>query len=68
VIVDLGGGSFAPREILLGHGDGSYAEVLEGLSEGDFIVTSSQFLIDSESSLQAAVQKMMAQRSQQKDH
>lgn len=63
VIVDLGGGSFAPREVELGHEGGGYVEILSGLSEGDRIVTSSQFLIDSESSLQAAVQKMIAQRS-----
>ncbi len=68
VIVDLGEGSFAPREITTGHEGGGEVEVLEGLNEGDRIVTSSQFLIDSESSLQAAVQKMIAQRSQQKDH
>jgi RND family efflux transporter MFP subunit len=67
VIVDLGGGSFAPREILIGHEGGGYAEILEGLNEGDRIVTSAQFLIDSESSLQAAVQKMIAQRSAQED-
>ena len=63
VIVDLGGGSFAPREVEIGHEGGGYVEILSGLSEGERIVTSSQFLIDSESSLQAAVQKMMAQRS-----
>jgi Cu(I)/Ag(I) efflux system membrane fusion protein/cobalt-zinc-cadmium efflux system membrane fusion protein len=63
VIVDLGEGSFAPREITTGHEGGGEVEILEGLSEGDSIVTSSQFLIDSESSLQAAVQKMIAQRS-----
>ncbi len=68
VIVDLGEGSFAPREVLLGHEGGGEVEVLEGLSEGDRIVTSSQFLIDSESSLQAAVQKMIAQRSTGEDH
>ena len=38
------------------------------VNEGDRIVTSSQFLIDSESNLQAAVQKMIAQRSAQEDH
>ena len=68
VIVDLGEGSFSPREILMGHEGGGYAEILEGLNEGDRIVTSAQFLIDSESSLQAAVQKMIAQRSAQEDH
>ena len=68
VIVDLGEGSFGPREVLTGHEGGGQVEILEGLSEGDSIVTSSQFLIDSESSLQAAVQKMIAQRSTGEDH
>ena len=68
VILDLGEGSFAPREVQTGHEGGGYVEILEGLEEHDRIVTSSQFLIDSESSLQEAVQKMMAQRSAEKDH
>lgn len=68
VIVDLGGGTFAPREVLTGHEGGGYVEILEGLDEHDRIVTSSQFLIDSESSLQVAVQKMIAQRSAREDH
>ena len=67
VIVDLGDGSFAPRDVQIGHEGGGYVEILEGLNEGDRIVTSSQFLIDSESSLQAAVQKMIAQRSARED-
>ena len=67
VIVDLGEGSFAPREIQAGHEGGGYVEILAGLSAGDRIVTSAQFLIDSESNLQAAVQKMMAQRSARQD-
>jgi RND family efflux transporter MFP subunit len=68
VVVDLGEGSFAPREVQTGHEGGGYVEILEGLEEGDRIVTSSQFLIDSESNLQAAVQKMIAQRSAEEDH
>jgi RND family efflux transporter MFP subunit len=67
VIVDLGDGSFAPRDVQTGHEGGGYVEILEGLNEGDRIVTSSQFLIDSESNLQAAVQKMIAQRDAQED-
>lgn len=55
VITDLGEGRFMPREIMLGvEAEGVY-EVLEGLSEGERIVTSAQFLIDSESNLKAAL-------------
>jgi RND family efflux transporter MFP subunit len=60
VVVALGGGRFAPREVVLGpRGDG-FIQVLEGLSDGDEVVTSSQFLIDSESNLREAIQKMIA--------
>jgi Cu(I)/Ag(I) efflux system membrane fusion protein/cobalt-zinc-cadmium efflux system membrane fusion protein len=68
VIIDLGGGSFEPQEVLTGHEGGGYVEILDGLNEHDRIVTSSQFLIDSESNLQEALQKMIAQRSAEEDH
>jgi RND family efflux transporter MFP subunit len=62
VIVALGDGRFAPREVTLGASGEGYVQVLEGLSAGERIVTSSQFLIDSESNLKAAVQKMVKQK------
>ena len=60
-IVALGEGRFSPREVALGidSGDG-WVEVRDGLVEGDRVVTSGQFLIDSESKLREAVQKMLA--------
>jgi RND family efflux transporter MFP subunit len=60
-VIALGGGRFEPREISLGldSGDG-WLEVRDGLAAGDRVVTSGQFLIDSESKLQEAVQKMLA--------
>jgi multidrug efflux pump subunit AcrA (membrane-fusion protein) len=58
-IVALGGGRFAPRELRLGpEGDG-FVQVLQGLEDGDRVVTSAQFLIDSESNLREAIQKMI---------
>jgi multidrug efflux pump subunit AcrA (membrane-fusion protein) len=59
-ILALGGGRFETREVTLGldSGDG-WLEVREGLGDGDTIVTSGQFLIDSESRLREAVQKML---------
>ena len=58
IVVALGEGKFQPREVKLGvEADGHY-QVLEGLHEGEKIVTSSQFLIDSESNLKAAVSSM----------
>ena len=59
VIVALGGGRFEPRELELGQLSEGLAEVRSGLAAGDEVVTSSQFLLDSESRLQVAVQKMI---------
>jgi multidrug efflux pump subunit AcrA (membrane-fusion protein) len=58
-LVALGEGRFAPREIRLGAEVGDEFEVLDGLREGDRVVTSAQFLINSESSLQSALGKML---------
>jgi Cu(I)/Ag(I) efflux system membrane fusion protein/cobalt-zinc-cadmium efflux system membrane fusion protein len=61
VVLALGDGRFAPRQVRLGmEGDSGYVEVSEGLSPGDEVVTSAQFLIDSESNLQAAIDRMTA--------
>ena len=62
VVVDVGEGRFAPREVTLGHQSAGFVEVIDGLSQGESVVTSAQFLIDSEASLQEAVQKLLAQR------
>ena len=53
--VDQGGGSLEPREVQLGARVGDDFILLKGLKAGDKIVTSANFLIDSESQLQAAV-------------
>jgi len=58
VIVSLGEGRFAPREVNLGMAGEGWYQVLSGLEDGDEVVTSSQFLIDSESNLREAIQKM----------
>jgi len=60
VFVALGGGRFEAREVRLGvEGKDSQYQVLEGLSEGEEIVLSAQFMLDSESRLREAVQKML---------
>lgn len=60
-VVALGEGRFEPRDIELGLDSGSgLLEVLRGLAEGDVVVVSSQFLIDSESNLQEAVRKLLS--------
>ena len=57
-ILALGNGHFLPREIKLGVQAGNYFEVLSGLQEGDRVVDSAEFLINSESALQSAFNKM----------
>jgi Cu(I)/Ag(I) efflux system membrane fusion protein len=56
---DVGDGHLAPAELKLGARSGDYYEVLEGLSEGDKVVVSANFLVDSESSMKAAVESLM---------
>ncbi len=63
-VVDLGQGRFAPREVVLGAEADGYVEVVEGLSDGDRIVVSAQFLIDSESNLRAAIGSLIASRGE----
>lgn len=57
-VISLGNGYFDPREVKLGVTADGYVQVLEGIREGEQIVTSSQFLIDSESNLKAAINQM----------
>ncbi len=54
-IVDLGSGYFEPRDVKLGARADGWVEVLEGLKAGEQVVTSANFLIDSESKLKDAV-------------
>jgi RND family efflux transporter MFP subunit len=60
VFIALGQGRFEPREVKLGvlGNDGMY-EVLSGLKGGEEVVTSAQFMLDSESRFREAVQMMM---------
>lgn len=61
VIVALGEGRFLPRPVRLGsEGEGGVA-VLDGLEEGERVVTSAQFLLDSESRLREAIQKLISE-------
>ena len=55
VFVEESEGRILPREVNLGYEADGYYEVIDGLSEGEQVITSAGFLIDSESRLQAAV-------------
>jgi RND family efflux transporter MFP subunit len=64
VFVALEGGKFEPRTVGLGlRAEGNFYQVLSGLSDGDRVVTSGQFLLDSESQLREAIQKMSKPKS-----
>ena len=62
------GGKFIPRDVILGRSleDGKI-EIVAGLSEGDPVVTSGQFLLDSEAKLKEAVQKMLDAKEREED-
>jgi RND family efflux transporter MFP subunit len=60
VFIALGKGRFEPREVKLGVlGNDGMREVLSGLKGGEEVVTSAQFMLDSESRFREAVQMMM---------
>jgi len=60
VFVDMGEGKYAAREVATGvSGEGEVVEVKKGLLPGEIIVVSGQFMLDSESKTQEAIQKMI---------
>jgi len=65
VFVALGEGRFEPRTVEIGieTGDG-WIEIRKGLKEDEVVVSSGQFLIDSESKLQESLQKFLLQREE----
>ncbi len=58
VILDAGAGRFQPREVVAGLESGDRVEIKAGLEAGDVVVTSGQFLIDSEASLKASFARL----------
>jgi Cu(I)/Ag(I) efflux system membrane fusion protein len=58
VVLALGEGRFQPVDVVTGMSSNDRVEVLSGLKTGDQVVISGQFLIDSESSLQASFLRM----------
>ena len=68
VIVDAGEGVFVPREVNLGIESDGRIQIADGLAEGERVVTSSQFLLDSESNLQAAVDRLAGSSDRETHH
>jgi len=58
VVLSLGDGRFQPVDVVTGMASNGLVEILSGLNAGDRVVISGQFLIDSESSLQASFLRM----------
>lgn len=68
VFVTRGDGKFTPRDVTLGFSlDNGMTHILTGLANGEEVVTSGQFLLDSESKLKEAVQKMLEAKSGNKE-
>jgi Cu(I)/Ag(I) efflux system membrane fusion protein len=57
VFVDLGDGRLVPRRVVVGQTAGDFVEVLDGLREGETIVTSGNFLVAAESRLKLAMEQ-----------
>lgn len=55
VLIDKGEGRFEPREVKLGRRGNGYVEIRDGLTDGEPVVISANFLIDAESNLKAAL-------------
>ncbi len=61
VLLDLGDGRFKPKAVKLGQRGTDDVEILDGLNAGDRVVTSANFLIDSESNLKSALSGFASQ-------
>ncbi len=61
-------GKFEPREVTLGITTDGVTQILNGLAAGEKVVTSAQFLIDSESKLREATAKMMKMLNTEQDN
>jgi len=59
--VDMGDGSLAPQEVEVGMTSDDFVQVVSGVEPGQRVVTSAQFLLDSESNLAEVMRAMMAQ-------
>lgn len=58
VVVSLGDGKFRVHEVTTGMESGEWVEIIAGIEEGDKIVTSAQFLLDSEASLVGSIRRL----------
>jgi Cu(I)/Ag(I) efflux system membrane fusion protein len=62
------GGRFTPRTVRVGTRGGGYAEILDGLSDGEQVVVAANFMVDSESRLKAALDAIGAEAADGHQH
>ncbi|MGI9246385.1 MAG: efflux RND transporter periplasmic adaptor subunit, partial [Steroidobacteraceae bacterium] len=58
VVVALGDGRFASRQVIAGAESGDRVAIVQGLREGEQVVTAAQFLLDSEANLDAGLERL----------
>jgi len=58
LIMSMGNGRYTQREVVAGIESGDWVEVISGIKAGEKVVTSAQFLIDSEASMKASFSRM----------
>jgi len=58
LIISMGNGRYTQREVVAGIESGNWIEVISGIKAGEKVVTSAQFLIDSEASMKASFSRM----------
>jgi len=62
VVVDLGNGRFNVRPVRLGVESGDRIAIRSGITEGESVVVSGQFLIDSEADIESALSRMESEQ------
>jgi Cu(I)/Ag(I) efflux system membrane fusion protein len=65
VLLADGAGHFTPQKVMAGQSRDGWVEILSGLNEGQLVVTSGQFLIDSEASLRSALPQLGAESTEE---
>ena len=60
VVLAIGAGRFQPVEVTPGAESGDWIEIRQGIKAGDVVVTSGQFLIDSEANVRASFSRMQS--------
>ena len=64
VIVALGGGRFEPRAVRTGVSSSGRTEILDGVAEGELVVASGQFFLDSEVNLREGLTRLQPPRGE----